>query len=211
MKESLHTFVYAAALGAVCAALLTGVGRFTAPYREANAKAEKVRNILAVLQVPFDPGSSSKELLKMFERVVRVEERGALTLYVYRDQQSDKGVLAVAVPFAGQGLWGPIKGFLALEPDMRTIRGVAFHQQEETPGLGGEIVSAWFRDQFKGKSIESAQGEPGVRLVQGGKGLAQNEVDAITGATMTSQRVQKMLNATIALVVKQKQGGADVH
>ena len=66
----------------------------------------------------------------------------------------------MAVPFSGSGVWGPIEGVLALEPDMQTIRGVRFYKQEETPGLGGEIASDWFQAQFKGKTLVSAAGDP---------------------------------------------------
>ncbi len=208
MKQSLYTFTYAAVLGTVCALLLTGAGRFTASYREANAQAEKVRNILAVLEVPFEPRAASQELLAVFERYVLAEERGDLTLYLYVDPEAGQGLKAVAVPFAGQGLWGPIKGFLALKPDLKTIHGVTFYEQEETPGLGGEIGADWFRDQFKGKSIEDAQGKRGIRIRRGGGATGPNEVDAITGATMTSERVEEMINAAVARIAGEDIGHA---
>ena len=203
MKDSSYTIFYAAVMGGVCALLLTGVGRFAAPYREANAKADEVRSILNVLQVPFDLESSSKELVKIFEGNVRIEERGDLTLYLYVGPGVEEKVRAVAVPFAGTGLWGPVEGFLALEPDMKTILSVTFHKQEETPGLGGEIASSRFRDQFEGKSIIGADGEPGIRMRRGGEALASNEVHAITGATMTSDRVERMLNAVIHQIAQE--------
>lgn len=207
MKESLHTLAYAGILGIVCALLLTGAGWFAAPYRHANEEADRVRNILGVLGVPFQEGAPSQELVAAYGLNVNEEERGELTLYFYADREAEGGFRAVAAPFAGQGLWGPIRGFLALEPDMRTIRAVTFYDQEETPGLGGEIGSAWFQDQFKGKSIEDAEGNPGLRIVGGGGASAQNEVDAITGATMTCGKVEEMLNATIALIGEET--GAD--
>ena len=205
MKESLHTFLYAAVLGTACALLLTGAGRFSAPYRKANARADEVRNILRVLEVPFAPDGSSEQLLEVFENNVQTEARGDLTFYLYVDRQTEGDVQAAAVQFSGQGLWGPIKGFLSLEPDMKTIRGVAFHQQEETPGLGGEIASYWFQKQFEDRSIENAQGEPGIRIRRGGGGpLGPNEVDGITGATMTCDKVEQMLNAVIERLVKEQ-------
>ncbi|MDP6379907.1 MAG: FMN-binding protein [Phycisphaerae bacterium] len=203
MKNSLYTLTYAAVMGIVCSILLTGAGWFTKPYRDANAKAEKVRNILSVLGVEYEAGSSPKTLLEIFDKNVRVDEREDLELFVYNDPVEQK-TLAVAIPFSGAGLWGPIKGFLSLEPDMTTIRGIAFHEQEETPGLGGEISADWFRDMFKGKRIESADGKPGIRIVRGGGTSAQNEVDGITGATMTCDKVEAMLNATIARIVKER-------
>lgn len=200
MKGSFYTVAFAAVLGTVCALLLTGVARFVAPYREANTKAEKVRNILHVLGIPFDPDASAQELLGIFEKSVRTEERGELTVYVYGGAGGAEP--AVAIPLVGPGLWGRIKGFLALEPDMRTIRGVTFYEHEETPGLGGEIASAWFQDQFKGRSIVGPNGEPGIRILRGGGASQRNEVDGITGATMTSEKVEAMLNAVIDRVIR---------
>lgn len=200
-KGSLYTTVFSGILGAVCALLLTGAGRMLAPYREANIEAERARNILEVLGVPHDPGLPAQALIELSNATVVEETRGDLTLYKYVAAENGARVEAVAVSFSGSGLWGPIKGFLALEPDLKTIRGVTFHEQEETPGLGGEITAAWFRAQFVGKSIFSISGQPGIRIVRGGGADAQNEVDAITGATMTCRKVEAMINATIMKLV----------
>jgi Na+-transporting NADH:ubiquinone oxidoreductase subunit NqrC len=75
MKGSAYTLTYSAILGAVCALLLTGASQLTAPYREANAKAEEIRNILSVLEVPSSPSASSRDLLKLFKARVREETR----------------------------------------------------------------------------------------------------------------------------------------
>ncbi len=87
---------------------------------------------------------------------------------------------------------------------MRTIRGVTFYEQEETPGLGGEIVTAGFRDQFIGRSIVDEAGNPGIIISSGGEPAA-NKVDAISGATMTCDKVQAMLNEAISSIVEEKQ------
>ena len=103
--------------------------------------------------------------------------------------------------FEGPGLWGPIKGFLALESDMKTIRGLTFYEQEETPGLGGEIVADWFREQFAGKTIVDAQGKAGIEI--GGSKSGPNHVDGITGATMTCDKVEAMLNKLVKTLVEE--------
>jgi len=201
VKDSLQTLLYATVLGTVCATLLTGAARFVAPYRKANAEAEERRNILDVLGVGFDPAASSQELVEIFRKQVAEEKLGDLTTYKH-PPPAGGAVKAVAVPFHGQGLWGPIKGFLSLEPDMRTIRGITFHEQEETPGLGGEIGSDWWREKFKGKRIEGPAGEVGIRIRSGAAGI--NEVDAITGATMTCRKVEAMLNDVIERIAAQR-------
>jgi Na+-transporting NADH:ubiquinone oxidoreductase subunit C len=184
--------------------LLTAVASFTAPYQEANAKAEKNRNILGVLQVQYSPGASSQELVKIFEDNVHQEQLGELEMYRYIPPQDSDVDETVAVSFEGPGLWGPVKGFLALERDMRTIRGITFYEQEETPGLGGEIVKPWFREQFVGKSILDEAGNPGI-IISSSEGEAPNKVDAISGATMTCDKIQAMLNEAIKSIVQEKQ------
>ncbi len=204
MKSSLYTLCYAAILGIVCAGILSAVGQVTNPYQKANAEADRYRNILAVLQVPFAADATPKDLVDIYNANVREDERGELTLYAYVSADDTNTVRAVAVPFDGKGLWGPIKGFLALEPDMRTIIGVTFHEQEETPGLGGEIAAQWFTDQFKGKTLVDATGQPGISIVPSGTSTASNEVDTITGATMTCDKVELMLNNVIKKIVQEQ-------
>ncbi len=201
MKDNLHTLLYAVVLGLICATALTGVDRFTAERKQANAKAEEIRNILGVLGVRFDSDASSEELVKIFAENVHVESRGELTTYTYRLSGDNSNVQAV--PFAGPGLWGPIKGFLALDMGKETVVGISFYQQEETPGLGGDISLQWFREQFEGKAIRDVAGKPGIRIRRDGA-AALNEVDGITGATMTCDKVEAMLNVVIRRIVQER-------
>ncbi len=200
MKGNVYTLCYAAVLGGVCAFLLTAAASFTAPYKAANEEAEEVLNILTALKVPFEEGASSQELLEVFNTNVRAESADDIELFVYSPKEAAGETEAVVVRFAGPGLWGQIKGFLALESDMQTIRGLTFYHHEETPGLGGEISADWFRKQFVGKKIVDASGKGGIVIRMGGD-LAGNEVDGITGATMTCDKVQEMLNNVITDII----------
>jgi Na+-transporting NADH:ubiquinone oxidoreductase subunit C len=204
VKGSLYSLIYAAVLGTVCALLLTAAADVTAPYRQANAEAEEVRNVLAVLEVPLPPDTPAKQLSEVFKNNVREEKRNGIEAYVRFQPGAQEQVQAIALRFAGPGLWGPIKGFLALEPDMKTIRGLTFYEQEETPGLGGEIAAKWFRDQFVGKSIVDNDGNPGFIIKSSGK-AAPNKVDGISGATMTCDKVQMILNELIEKISKEKE------
>jgi len=203
VKGSAYTLIYAAVLGTVCATVLTFAASFTKPYKEANQKAEEAKNILLALKVPLPETPSSKEVVDAREKNVQEKQLGELTTYVYSPPEANGKVLATAMRFAGPGLWGPVKGFLALEPDMKTIRGMTIYEQEETPGLGGEIVAPWFREQFTGKSIVDSAGVPGIIISMGGEPAA-NKVDGISGATMTCDKVQAMLNEAIKRIVEEK-------
>ena len=129
-----------AIVGCCFLALAYPAAGFTGPYKAANKQAEEILNILAALRVPLQPDILSGRLVEIFNTNVRKESLGKQTIYVYSPQQAKGEQEAVAVRFSGPGVWGPIKGFLALESDRKTIRGITFYEQEETPGLGGEIV-----------------------------------------------------------------------
>jgi Na+-transporting NADH:ubiquinone oxidoreductase subunit C len=91
------------------------------------------------------------------------------------------------IPFTGAGLWGEISLMVGFEADLTTLSGVAIVSQNETPGLGARIEEPWFTGQFAGK-----QGP--FRIVEEGTASASDEVDAITGATRTSESFQKIMN-----------------
>ncbi|WP_455383662.1 FMN-binding protein [Salinispira pacifica] len=192
MNNSVRIILFSLALGIVCSALLAGINVVTAPYRASNEKAEEVRNILAALDVPIAADASQEQLVGAFDTQVKEKKLGDLQVYAYTPQ-GGSAVAGYAIPFTGAGLWGPVSGVIALEPDLRTIRGVRFFKQEETPGLGGEISAPWFQKQFNGKQIVSPKGEPGFRVLKPEAPTGPNSVDGITGATMTSNRVETML------------------
>lgn len=179
----------------------TGVASFTASYKANNARVEEVLSILTAFGIPFETTASAAQLLEIFDTSVREAERDGSTVYIYAAPREGDPPKAIAMKFVGPGLWGLIEGFLALEADMKTIRGLTFSRQEETPGLGGEIALSWFREQFVGKSIIDRAGQPGISI-GGGQG-GQNAVDAITGATMTCDKLEAILDEVIGKFVEE--------
>lgn len=201
MRNDVKVISFAAILAIVCALLLTAADQIFRPFREANEKAEEVRNFLVALEIPVEEGANAQTLVEVFEQNIERREWGDLTVYVY----SEGGVpVAYAIPFSGPGLWGPVDGVVALEADLLTIRGVRFYKQEETPGLGGEIGAEWFQDQFRGKSIVSNSGQPGFTITKPKQAGNSNEVDGITGATMTSDRVGTILDSLSKQVFEER-------
>jgi Na+-transporting NADH:ubiquinone oxidoreductase subunit C len=103
------------------------------------------------------------------------------------------------IPLLGKGLWGPIWGNIALKKDLNTVYGVTFDHKSETPGLGAEINTAMFEDQFKGKKLFDDNGEfISIAVVKGGVSTLPQErqihgVDGISGGTITSVGVDDML------------------
>ena len=201
MKGNVYTLFYAAVLGTVCAMVLTFAASFTKPYKDANAEAEERKNILLALNISIPEKASSEKLLEIYKNNVQEQQRGSIKTYVYSLSDENKG--AIAMEFDGPGLWGPIKGFLALDPRITKIKGITFYEQEETPGLGGEIVKPTFRDKFVGLAIRDKAGNPGIIIKSGGE-EGPNKVDGISGATMTCDKVQQMLNEAIKSITEEK-------
>ena len=195
MKDSVKTIVFSSVLGIMCSMLLTGASLYTSPYRLSNEKAEELRNFLEALEVPVLEDADSKQLIEVFDKNINKKILDECDIYEYVPENSESDTpVAIAVPFSGPGLWGSIEGVIAFEPDFTTIRGIRFYKQEETPGLGGEIGSKWFQEQFIGKQIVSGKGNPGFRILKSSQEADRNTVDGITGATMTSDRVQDILD-----------------
>ena len=96
----------------------------------------------------------------------------------------------------GAGLWGPIWGWVSLKTDLSTVVGVKFDHSGETPGLGAEIATPKFAGQFTGKEMFTEGEFTSIAIVKGGaKEGSTNEVDAISGGTITS----KALDASIRM------------
>ena len=106
-------------------------------------------------------------------------------------------------PLKGMGLWGGISGFIALEDDWDTVYGVYFNHESETAGLGAEIKDsqAW-QEKFIGKKLHK-DGVDGIALSVVKKVTdPETQVDAVTGATLTSNGVSDMLQECLKGVVK---------
>ena len=108
-------------------------------------------------------------------------------------------VEAYIVPVEGFGLWDMIYGYIALQPDLNTVKDIRFYKHAETPGLGGEISTPWFTDLFKGKKILDADGTYRSIGVVKGKvsdthpNEPEHYVDGISGGTITGRGVTDFL------------------
>ena len=98
----------------------------------------------------------------------------------------------VVIPVYGAGLWGPVWGYIALEQDMNTVKGIVMDHSGETPGLGAEITSANVQNSFVGKTIFEGADFVSVTMRKGGA-TNNHEVDAISGGTKTCDGVNAMI------------------
>lgn len=133
-----------------------------------------------------------RDMLKQISdyRAGRIQTEPLLPVFI---MQAPDGTKKYVFPVRGRGLWGPVWGNIALKEDLVTIAGAKFDHQSETPGLGAEINTRNFEDQFIDKRIFDNQGNfVSVRVVKG-VGVGDHQVDGISGGTITSDGVSEML------------------
>lgn len=214
-NSNTYTIVYASIVVVLVAFLLAFVSSVLKERQNANVELDTKKQILSSLNVDFenaDPAALYEEIIKEdmiinslgdtlaneggFYVKVAVEnakdtlEKRQLPVFVANVDGATKYVL----PVRGNGLWGPIWGYVALDDDKNTIFGVYFSHQGETPGLGAEIAHEKFKKPFHGKHIMRNGEFASVRVVKPGKSDPNAEyVDGLSGGTMTSQGVDAML------------------
>ncbi|MBM4032080.1 MAG: FMN-binding protein [Planctomycetes bacterium] len=118
-------------------------------------------------------------------------------------KRDESDLAAVAFEFRGVGFWAPIKGWMALTPDLGKAVGLIITEQSETPGLGGRVTEEWWQAQFKGLDVSPPAEGRKFLYVGGGAPTSPKDprsgryVDAITGATQTSLAVGKFLGENL--------------
>ena len=192
MKEKMKMIVFVLVLGSVLTAALVSVDAFTAPYIKANTRKKLQASILKAADIAF----TEEALEEVFSREVEenifpeeLQEKGA------KEEDKKKFYVitktdAVIFEYRGSGLQDEIYGAIAFGPDMETIKGVTIVSQKETPGLGGRIEEQQFLDRFRSKKIF-----PRLRITRPGKATGENEVDGLTGATLSCNAFEEILNS----------------
>ncbi len=141
-----------------------------------------------------EPSTSSK--LDSSEDTASIRRRENRSLvYLYREgDQVEQYIL----PIRGMGLWGTLYGFLAVDKDLETVRGLTYYEHKETPGLGGEVDNPNWKKQWPGKKLFAASGEVGLKVKKGRvdpkiDAEKTHQVDGLAGATITSNGVTNMM------------------
>ena len=219
MYSNRYIFIYASVMVVVVAVVLSTIATLLKPMQDANIKMEKIQSILASFHIESTQDNAfelfenhikhqyivnyegSYEKGNAFDVDLRVElrkpiEERQMPLFEVSDLNNRKNYV---IPLYGGGLWGPIWGYMALKEDFKTINGVIFDHQGETPGLGAEISTPVFEKQFKDKRIfDKDHNFVSVKVVKGGAAKDDpHAVDGISGGTITSDGVSDMLKNNI--------------
>lgn len=115
---------------------------------------------------------------------------------VYQVFNKARKLQMVVLPIEGYGLWSTLYGFLSLDADTRTVRGLTYYQHSETPGLGGEVDNPGWKARWPGRIAFDSTGEVAIEVIKGQAGPPGDDphrVDGLAGATITSRGVTNML------------------
>ncbi|SDS48251.1 Na(+)-translocating NADH-quinone reductase subunit C [Pseudomonas oryzae] len=173
--------------------------------------AERIRARVVDLQVgkfsdaydakTFDPLKAAKDpklsdVLPGSDDIASIKRRERFTT-VYLVENAEGQLETLILPVRGYGLWSTLHGFMAVKGDLNTVAGFGFYQHAETPGLGGEVDNPKWKGLWPGKTLFNEQGELAVAVVKGGvdpqSPQAVHQVDALAGATLTSNGVHNLL------------------
>ncbi len=191
-NSNVYTIIYATVIVVIVAVLLSLVHGGLKNKHDENKRLDIQKQILVALNQDITQGNPAQ----LYADIVKADSvliDGEMKVYYIATIDNSQKLV---IPLKGQGLWGAIWGYVALNDDKNTIFGINFGHDGETPGLGGEIVTENFRSRFFGKHIKDAKGNlRSVAVLKSGKAApeGQEQVDAWAGATITSTGVNDML------------------
>lgn len=218
-NSNTYTIVYSIVVVVIVAFLLAFAYKGLEERSNANERIDKKQQILAALNIRnLDKDSVEEVYQHVIVKDEIVDESGKviseskgfdvarkdmtpekLPFYVCKIDSATKYV----IPMVGKGLWGSIWGFIALNEDGNTVYGAYFSHESETAGLGSLIQDQPFQEEFQGKGVYKSDGKVALNIVKAGNVKDKTvDVDGITGATLTSNGVNAMLQDYLAMYAK---------
>jgi Na+-transporting NADH:ubiquinone oxidoreductase subunit C len=209
-ESNKHTYIFAAIMVVSVASVLSFTSESLKDLQSANIKKEKMQNILSSVGVNVSRDESESLYGDYVKEELSLKSDGSvddqvnafninLALEVKKDKDVQRFPLYIAnvedqkfyvIPLRGAGLWAEIWGYIALKDDINTIKGVSFDHKSETAGLGAEINDEKINDSegnFVGVYLTKTNNDPG------NSDKMDNEIDAISGATITGDGVSDMI------------------
>lgn len=224
-NSNTYTIVYSSVIVVVVAFLLAFVYQALKPQQDANVALDQKKQLLNALNIRglndeeanakykevivadqildkdcqvVEPGEQGGE--KAGFRLTKADQaQGKLALYICKVNGETKYI----IPVYGMGLWGGINGYIALNADKQTVFGAYFNHDGETAGLGAEIKdNVKWQEKFQGKHLFAGDSHDIALSVEKKVTDQSTQVDAVTGATLTSNGVTDMLHDGLSLYKK---------
>ena len=219
-----YTIIFSVVMVVVVGSLLAFFANFTKDLRVKNDQVKAQIDILSAIGIQADR-TNATEMFTQFIKEQKVitgtdvsDDDKAYLIDVKKEMDAAKkgnlqrlplfvaekdGKTLYILPVRGNGLWDAIWGYIALNDDLKSINGVYFDHKAETPGLGANITESYFTEDFKGENLYDASGNfKGIEISKSNgdpnnEDKTDNQVDAISGATITGNGVGAMINSGI--------------
>jgi NADH:ubiquinone oxidoreductase, Na(+)-translocating, C subunit len=215
-----YTITYSIILVLIVAFLLAFVFQALKPMQDANVQLDQQKQILFALNQ--DRNMTNEQAVELWKKIIIADDiinsdgkvveagkqGGVDAGFKLNSKDAKEGKLALfrckvngevkyVIPVYGNGLWGPINGFIAINGDKRTVFGAYFNHESETAGLGAEIKdNVDWQAKFKGKKLFTDDNNQNIALsVEKKIEDPKTQVDAVTGATLTSNGVTEMFHS----------------
>jgi Na+-transporting NADH:ubiquinone oxidoreductase subunit C len=191
-RESIGNVLFVAiGVSLVCSVLVASAAIILKPQQQQNELEYQQRIILDVAGL-YEPGADVAELYSAIEETSTELASGEQApVYLVKDGDDIEQVI---LPVQGAGLWGTMYGYLAVESDGRTARGLQFYEHIETPGLGDGVDKPAWQAQWDGKRLYDENGEPAIEVVKGPAPQGSDyQIDGLAGATLTGRGVTNFI------------------
>ncbi|CAN5231085.1 Na(+)-translocating NADH-quinone reductase subunit C [soil metagenome] len=233
-NSNAYTFIFAIVMVVVVGTVLAFAATSLQPTQYENMRQEKMQNILATVGIETDRAGAEALYRKHITEEIVIDMDGNvregvsafevdLSREIRREAKEQNFPLYVSdvdgekyyiIPLRGAGLWNAIFGYVSLKDDVNTVKGVVFDHLGETPGLGAEITKEWFRERFADEKIMDGSGNfIGISVVKGNPSTSKddNRVDAISGATITTDGVSDMIKERLEHYLPYFEGQTNVN
>ena len=201
-NKNLYTIIYSTVLVIVVAVVLALASYLLKDRQQRNVAIETKLMILRSVHLGRNADKAKDKATYIEQEYAKYITDSSITegdknlpIYICRLENQEKFYI---VKLHGAGLWGPIWGYISFKSDLSTVYGAVFAHKGETPGLGAEIATPGFSDQFADKKIFEGENFVSIQVVKGGAAKGDHQVDAISGGTITSKAVEAMLKSNIS-------------
>lgn len=193
-KGILYTVLFTLIISSFFVLILSSANELTEGRTKRNEELLLRKAVLKAFHISY---SSDRKAYSLYDDMIAIVKKAGTELFLYEQE----GMSLYAILFQGNGLWGQVRGILAVNEDVTMISGIEFIDHNETPGLGGRIDEDAYKNQYRGEFV-------GKGLIRGTrKGVydydhQNGEIDGISGATRTSESIENMINRELTRLRK---------
>lgn len=198
-------------LSLIFVGILAAMYRFSEPKIKRQQREQYERAILGLCaeEIAQAAGTTAPEIVKAypqsFAQYISLLPEGTFPRKAFEAKYNGK-TLSYVFDIMGKGLWGTMRALVATTPAADTILAFTVYDQMETPGLGARITESWFVDQFRRKALISSGEAVKFELIpEKQKAASSNQINQVTGATITTNAVISMLRKEISAIYQSAQ------